>query len=171
MLSGTGYVDPNSINGADPLQALRPPSPPFRSSAGPLAHMRGYEYANGGSPASRGAPSPATSTGSAGLSYGVMRPDEVYTAITQPYPYAQSYHDLIRHLKEKCVRLLCSKAILLLTARADSREPTSCASFVPSPVFDLVSSLCKCLCRRKTRSLSKSAFNGPSSCVLFDLSS
>lgn len=34
---------------------------------------------------------------------GALRTHDVYKEVNQPYPYAQSYHDLIRHLKERCV--------------------------------------------------------------------
>lgn len=32
---------------------------------------------------------------------GAMRAEDVYNKITKPYPYAQSYHDLIKHIKDR----------------------------------------------------------------------
>lgn len=34
---------------------------------------------------------------------GVMTAEEAYRNVTKPYPYAQSYHYLVRHLKERLV--------------------------------------------------------------------
>lgn len=34
---------------------------------------------------------------------GLMTAEEAYRSVTKPYPYAQSYHFLVKHLKQRCV--------------------------------------------------------------------
>ena len=40
---------------------------------------------------------------------GLLSAEEVYRQMTKPYPYAQSYHYLVRHLKHRCVSPLFSR--------------------------------------------------------------
>ncbi|TNY20822.1 transcription activator of gluconeogenesis ERT1 [Rhodotorula diobovata] len=35
---------------------------------------------------------------------GLMTAEEAYRSVTKPYPYAQSYHFLVKHLKQRCVK-------------------------------------------------------------------
>lgn len=46
-------------------------------------------------------PTPAVPPTPALSPSGAMKAEDVYRMITKPYPYAQSYHDLIRHLKDR----------------------------------------------------------------------
>lgn len=43
----------------------------------------------------------------------MLTAEEAYRCVTKPYPYAQSYHYLVRHLKDRCVPF-CPSALQLL---------------------------------------------------------
>lgn len=97
LLAGT----PSTSN--DGLGTGNAPSGPMvesRKSETPAQHG-GFDFldAHQPRPLSQAAPSqPPPKT-----PCGAMRPQDVYNRVNKPYPYAQSYHDLIRHLKERCV--------------------------------------------------------------------
>jgi hypothetical protein len=43
----------------------------------------------------------------------LLTAEEAYRSVTKPYPYAQSYHYLVKHLKERCVSFPLSVFLLL----------------------------------------------------------
>lgn len=65
---------------------------------------------------------------------GAMKAEDVYNSITKPYPYAQSYHDLIRHLKDRSVATRCQ-----------SSKPEQCCfdSFDKMDILRIVRALAK----------------------------
>lgn len=67
---------------------------------------------------------------------GAMKAEDVYRRVTKPYPYARSYHELIRHLKDRYATcfLRCNRSEM----RTDSTRWIFCASFELWPSLDLV---------------------------------
>lgn len=46
-------------------------------------------------------PAAASASTSTAINGGMMSGEQAYRSVTKPYPYAQSYHYLVKHLKER----------------------------------------------------------------------
>lgn len=57
----------------------------------------------GGPPAEANGPTANSSSSKKSNGSAALTAEEVYRNVTKPYPYAQSYHYLVKHLKERCV--------------------------------------------------------------------
>jgi hypothetical protein len=98
-------------------------------------HQQQQQHSGSGSGAGSGSgPNASTMTG-----------EEAYRAVTKPYPYAQSYHYLVKHLKQRYVShflLFCTRALLAHQAACMGgpglRRTTSFALFARSRPFDRV---------------------------------
>ena len=58
---------------------------------------------------------------------GAMKAEDVYRRVTKPYPYARSYHELIRHLKDRYVAF--KECQYQLISALGLTKWISCASF------------------------------------------
>lgn len=92
---GGGPSGPESGSGAGPS---RQPDPMLLDGSGGDVQQQQQQ-----AQAQQGAPrAPFSSSPQPG---GLMTAEEAYRSVTKPYPYAQSYHFLVKHLKERCVEL------------------------------------------------------------------
>ncbi|GAA5839155.1 hypothetical protein JCM11251_003691 [Rhodosporidiobolus azoricus] len=89
---------PAMKNGVDSDPMLLDPT----SGATPSnANGNGAPAAGGGGGGFGDSPAAASATGSQSGVAGLLTAEEAYRSVTKPYPYAQSYHYLVKHLKER----------------------------------------------------------------------
>lgn len=99
-------LDAGAVNGG-----TAGPSPADGGVVSPNAFAGGMDAAFG--PAQAGAKPPQSS---------VLTAEEAYRSVTKPYPYAQSYHFLVKHLKERCVVPADSAVLRSRRTRAEHVE-------------------------------------------------
>lgn len=93
--------------------------PPLPSTSGSLASTDLIgTFAKNGGPASS---STADYAGRTAQSMRTLTGEEAYRNVTKPYPYAQSYHYLVRHLKERWV-IFTGNGILQLSTDVGATE-------------------------------------------------
>ncbi|GAA6018034.1 hypothetical protein JCM10207_002749, partial [Rhodosporidiobolus poonsookiae] len=88
-------LDPGTGASGGPLAGSTPAPAPIQG--GPSGDPAGATPSASAGASGEFAPSPASASGVAGL----LTAEEAYRSVTKPYPYAQSYHFLVKHLKER----------------------------------------------------------------------
>ena len=112
-------VSPPRLQDAASADLFQAVSAGLKSSSTPFAPQNGQTI---DPTTSTPLEAPSAYPGRTAQSVQPLTSEEAYRTVTKPYPYAQSYHYLVQHLKERSVVLLRSRGVNLTTRRLQIRE-------------------------------------------------